>query len=84
MGSWSPESENSFLFWVGLPAAIILIFVNIPLLVIVWKKSKSTLIDQLIGLDCLVALLQVPMVLQAARILIQPCWFRKDTIFFLA
>ena len=82
MGSWSPESENSFLFWVGLPAACILFIVNIPLLVTVWKKSKSTLIDQMIGVDCLVALLHVPLVLESARIVIQPCWSRKDATYF--
>ena len=78
MSLWSPETEkeNSLLFMVGLPAALILVCVNIPMLWIVKKEAKTTLVNQLIGMDCLFALLNIPLVLQSARIIVAPCWFR--------
>ena len=75
----SPESENSTLFWVGLFAGFLILVVNIPLLWIV-NKAKTTLINQLIGLDCLVALLHIPLALNAGRVTRLPCWMRQDAI----
>ena len=74
-----PESESRLLFWVGLPAALLTTGVNFRLLWIVWKKAKAkalTLVDQLIAVDCLMALMSIPLVLQSARIIEAPCWFR--------
>ena len=76
---FSPQSENRMLFWVGLPAALLVTCVNFHLLWIVWMKAKTkahTLVDQLIGADCLISLMNIPLVLQAARIMEAPCWFR--------
>ena len=76
---YSPESENRMLYWVGLPAALLVTGVNFHLLWIVWVKAKTkalTLVDQLIGIDCLIALMNIPLVLQSARIIEAPCWFR--------
>ena len=83
MDFFSPESEHALLFWVGLPATCILVLVNIPLLWIVWNKQKTSLINQLIGVDCLVSLLHIPMLIHTARIIVLPCWIRKDAIFIL-
>ena len=76
---FSPESENRILFWVGLTAAILITGVNFHLLSIVWKKNKMkalTLVDQLIGADCLIAIMNIPLLLDSARIIEPPCWFR--------
>ena len=78
MTLWTPETEQTVIFWVGLAAALIVLIINIPLLWIVTKTWNSSLINQLIGFDCLVALLHIPIILKAANILDQPCWFRKD------
>ena len=82
MALLSPESENSLLFWTGLPTAIIITSVNIPLLWIVKEKTKTTLVNLLIGVDCLFALLNIPMVLTTARIIVDaPCWFSNYAFF---
>ena len=74
MSLFSPESENELLFYVSVPCAFVVLAVNVPLIVSIGKRSKKTLIDQLIGFDCLFAILNVPLILQAARV-IDPCWF---------
>ena len=76
MSLWTPETEEILVFWVGLAAALILLMVNIPLLWIVKKTWKSSLINQLIGFDCVVALLHIPCILISAHIIDTPCWFR--------
>jgi hypothetical protein len=78
MTLWTPETEQTVIFWVGLAAALIVLIINIPLLWIVKKTWNSSLINQLIGFDCLVALLHIPIILKAANIVDLPCWFRKD------
>ena len=78
MFDWNEENENSVIYWVGLAAAVILLFVNLPLVWIVKRTWNSSLINQFIGLDCLVALLHIPFILQAGDVIDTPCWFRKD------
>ena len=78
MTLWTPDAEKTVTFWVGLAAALIVLIINIPLLWIVKKTWNSSLINQLIGFDCLVALLHIPLILKAVNIIDLPCWFRKD------
>ena len=76
MPIWSPENEEQLIFLVGLTAAIVLLIINIPLLWIIKKTWNASLINKLIGLDCLIALLHIPFVLNAANIIEPPCSFR--------
>ena len=72
----SPESDNLILNIVGLSASFLILAVNIPLLWFVKNKAKHTLINKLIGLDCMIALLHIPIVLETGRITGSPCWIR--------
>ena len=72
----SPESDNLILNIVGLSASFLILAVNIPLLWFVKNKAKPTLINKLIGLDCIIALLHIPQVLETGRITGSPCWIR--------
>ena len=78
MFDWNEENEKSVIYWVGLAAAVILLFVNLPLVWIVKRTWNSSLINQFIGLDCLVALLHIPFILKVGDVIDTPCWFRKD------
>ena len=72
----SPESDNWIVNCVGLFASFLIFVVNIPLLWFVKHKAKPTLINKLIGLDCLIALLHIPLALEAGKMRLSPCWIR--------
>ena len=75
MSLLSPESENELLFYGSVPCVCLVLAINVPLIVIIRKRTKKTLVDQLIGFDCFFALLTMPLILQAARVIDPPCWF---------
>ena len=47
---------DGFLYWFGVLTVGVILSVNIPVLWLLKKISSSTLINQLIGLDCIIGL----------------------------
>ena len=76
MDEMSPESYKWIVNCMGLLSSLLIFVVNIPLLWFVKNKAKPTLINKLIILDCLVALLHIPLALEAGRMKLSPCWIR--------
>ena len=71
----SQEKENLVLNILGLLSSVLILMVNLPLLWVVVYKAKHTLINKLIGLDCLVALLNIPLAINAGWEIF-PCGIR--------
>ena len=69
------EAWAEVVYWAGAVLALFVAFVNIPLLCTIWNARENSLINYLIGLDCLVALLHIPFILSQADLVDFPCWF---------
>ena len=77
MDDQSEEEDNLYFKVLGLSASVVILVVNLPLLWIVLNKAKPTLINKLIGLDCLIGLLNIPNAINAGGWHIFPCGFHK-------
>ena len=73
------DTEEQLSYWFGVVSVLILLAVNLPLLWIVKRTWNLSMINKLIGLDCLVALLNILFILKAANIISSPCWMRRNT-----
>ena len=63
-------------YWLGLVLAVLVALVNLPLLWTFKSAREKSLINQMIRLDCLVALLHIPFILKAADVIDYPCWIK--------
>ena len=69
------EAWAEVIYWAGVALALLVAAVNIPLLCTIWNAREKSLINHLIGLDCLVALLHIPFIISQADLVDFPCWF---------
>ena len=59
------QNENLAVILLGLTASVLILLVNLSLLWFILYKAKHTMINMLIALDCLMALLTIPMTMNA-------------------
>ena len=74
------------IFWFGLFAALAILLVNLTVLWVLKTEANSTLINQLIGLDCVVGLFNIPIVLSLSEVtdvLSALCAVNRSYTFFI-
>ena len=78
----SDENDSNLLYWFGVFTGSTIMMVNLPILGIIWKEVSLTLINQLIGLDCILCLGIIPIVLNHSGVFQLPCSFITTYAFF--
>jgi hypothetical protein len=61
------DISDYLLSWFGIFSAVVFGIANLPVLWMIEKQNKLTMINQIVTVDCLISILSIPVVIMTAN-----------------